>query len=366
MTAPDGHKATILRGRDLHVHFRQGAMARTVLPFTARQFDGAIAMPNTQPVIATVGKARSYRGELSEIADGLRRDGAIEAFDLMMTLYLTDRTAPADIAEAASSDFVVAAKYYPSQGTTNSDEAASSVAALWKVFEAMEKEGLVLSVHGEDMAADVEVLDREARFIDRHLGRIVDAFPGLRIVFEHATTRAAVEFVRAAPDNVAATITPQHLLFTLDHLLGGLLDRDLFCKPVVKRRADRAALVEVAVSGDPKFFAGTDSAPHARAAKDCGCAGCFTAPIALELYAEAFDADAGLERPETRSAFQRFIAENGAAFYGFALTGRTVTLEKAAAPVPREVGLSNSTEAVTPLCGAFAEAEALVNWRMVD
>ena len=295
----------ITRPDDWHVHLRDGAMLARVLPHTARQFARAIVMPNLDPPVRSVADAHAYRARiLAALPAGLR-------FEPLMTLYLTSETTPDEIRRAAESEWVFGAKLYPKGATTHSEAGVDDLAALAPVLAAMERHDLPLLVHGESTAPDCDVFDREADFLERWLAPTVERFAGLRVVFEHITTAAAVAFVRGAPARVGATITPQHLLLNRNSIFEGGLRPHHYCLPVLKRERDRRALLEAATSGDPHFFLGTDSAPHARSAKEsaCGCAGIYSAPIALELYAEAFASVGALDRLEG------FASAFGADFY---------------------------------------------------
>jgi len=294
-------------------------------------------MPNLKPPVTTVAAAADYRARiLSALPAGSR-------FVPLMTLYLTDDTPAAEIARAKASGFVHACKYYPAGATTNSAAGVTNIDNAWPVFAAMERESVVLCVHGEVTDADIDVFDRERVFVERHLARIVAGFPALRIVFEHATTREAIEFVQAAGPNVAATLTPQHLLHSRNAMLAGFIRPHLFCLPILKRETHRQALVTAATSGDPKFFLGTDSAPHPRHAKEsaCGCAGCYSAPAALELYAEVFDAAGALGRLEGFASF------HGADFYGLPRNTDSITLRRENWQVPAQCALG--ADSVVPL-----------------
>jgi len=304
-------------------------------------------MTNLNPPLTTTKPALDYR---ARIVDALP---AGSRFEPLMTLYLTDETSAGEIARAKASGCVYAIKYYPAGATTNSQSGVTALARAYPALAAMEREGLVLAIHGEVTDADVDVFDRERVFVERELSKIVRDFPGLRIVLEHVTTRDAVAFVSDAPANVAATITPQHLLYSRNALFAGGLHPHLYCLPVLKREAHRRALVEAATSGKPKFFLGTDSAPHARGTKESSCcgAGCYSAPLALPLYAEAFEDAGALDRLEG------FASHNGAAFYGLPANVDHVTLERAAWRVPDELPFGDGT--IVPL-----RAGQQVRWRL--
>jgi dihydroorotase len=339
---------TLLRPDDFHVHLRDGAQMQAVVGATAQVFGRAIVMPNLKPPITTTAAAADYR---QRIRDALPPDSL---FEPLLTLYLTDNTSAAELDRAKSSGFVHAVKYYPAGATTNSESGVTSLARVHGALAAMERAGIVLSVHGEVTDADVDVFDRERVFVERELASIVRDFPGLRIVLEHVTTREGAEFVAAAPDNVAATITPQHLLYSRNALFAGGLHPHLYCLPVLKRETHRRALVTAATSGNPKFFLGTDSAPHARAVKEtaCGCAGCYSAPVALSLYAEAFEDAGALDRLEG------FASLHGAAFYGLAPNADSITLVRETSRVPDVLPFGDET--IVPL-----RAGTDLRWRLL-
>ena len=328
---------TLTRPDDWHVHLRDGAMMESVVGATARQFARAIVMPNLKPPVATVAQAEAYRDRIVEALP----KGA--AFEPLMTLYLTDNTAPAEIERAAKSGFVKGVKYYPAGATTNSDSGVTDLRKCDAVLEALAGAGMPLLVHGEVTDPDVDVFDREAVFLDRTLGALVKRFPALKIVVEHLTTHEAVAFVERAPANVAGTITAHHLLMNRNSLFAGGINPHHYCLPVLKREPHRRALVKAATCGNPKFFLGTDTAPHARAMKEscCGSAGLYTAHAALELYAEAFEAAGALDRLEA------FASHHGADFYGLPRNRGKVTLEKVEWEVPREYPFG--AETVVPM-----------------
>ena len=340
---------TLARPDDWHVHLRDGPALAAVVGATARAFGRAIVMPNLRPPVTTVAAAAAYRARiLAALPPGA-------AFEPLMTLYLTDRTAADEIVRARASGFVQAVKYYPAGATTNSDSGVTALAHAYPALAAMERQGLVLSVHGEVTDPDVDVFDRERVFVERHLAALVRDFPALRIVVEHITTREAAAFVRAAPATVAATITPQHLLYSRNALFAGGLRPHNYCLPVLKREAHRVALIAAATSGDPKFFLGTDSAPHARGVKESACcgAGCYTAPIALPLYAEVFEDAGALDRLEG------FASRHGAAFYGLPQGTGSVTLVREAWNVPADYPFG--AERLVPL-----RAGETLRWRVAD
>ena len=337
---------TITTPDDWHLHLRDGAVLASVLPHSAAQFARAIVMPNLRPPVTTVALARAYRDRI------LAALPAGAAFEPLMTLYLTDNTSAAEVRAARASGFVHAAKLYPAGATTNADAGVTDLARMTPTLEAMAECGLPLLVHGEVTDPRVDPFDREAVFIERVLAPLLVRLPTLKVVFEHATTKDAVEFVRAAPTSVGATITAHHLLLDRADLFRGGLRPHYYCLPVLKRAHHRDALIEAATSGDPKFFLGTDSAPHARADKEsgCGCAGIYTAHAALELYAEVFDAAGRLDRLEA------FASHHGADFYGLPRNAGTVTLGRGEHPVPTTYPLGDG--AVVPL-----RAGASLRWR---
>ena len=315
---------TITRPDDWHLHLRDGPHLAAVLPDTTARFARAIVMPNLKPPVTTVVRALAYRDRiLAALPPGT-------AFEPLMTLYLTDQTSPAEIHAAKASGLILAVKLYPAGATTHSDAGVTDLRRCGPVLVAMQDCGLPLLVHAEVTDPTVDVFDREAVFIERHLTWLVEAFPRLRVVLEHVTTRAGVEFVRAAPATVAATVTPHHLLYSRNALFAGGLRPHFYCLPVLKRESHRVALLEAATSGSPKFFLGTDSAPHARGAKEsaCGCAGIYSAHAALELYAEAFEAAGALARLEG------FASLYGPDFYGLPRNTGRVTLVRESWQVP--------------------------------
>jgi dihydroorotase len=316
---------TIRRPDDWHVHLRDGDMLRTVAPYTARQFARAIVMPNLVPPITTVDAAAAYCERIFAAAG--------QGFTPLMTCYLTDETSPDEVERGFKDSVWIAAKLYPAGATTNSASGVTDFRRIYPVFERMERIGMVLCVHGEVTDPDVDVFDREAVFIERVLSTAVKDFPRLKIVLEHVTTADAVDFVLAAGPHVAATVTPQHLIINRNAIFAGGLRPHAYCLPVAKREKHRLAVRKAAVSGDPKFFLGTDSAPHSREAKEsaCGCAGIFNAPFALESYATVFEEEGALDR------FEAFASINGARFYGLAVNEETATLEKSETTVPDEV-----------------------------
>ena len=326
------NELTITRPDDWHLHVRDGEALKAVLPATARQFARAIIMPNLKPPIRTVEDARGYRERI------LAALPAGSGFEPLMTLYLTDNTSPDDIRDAAASGFVKALKYYPAGATTNSDFGVTDIRKCDAVFEAMQNAGLPLLLHGEVADTEIDIFDREKVFIEKHLVSLVSRFPTLRIVLEHITTANAARFVLDAGTNVAATITPQHLLYSRNAIFKGGLRPHFFCLPVLKREEHRLALLKVATSGNPRFFLGTDSAPHARSTKEAACcgAGCYTALHALELYAEAFESVGALDKLEAFASF------HGADFYRLPRNKGSITLKKENWIVPDEVAFPGS------------------------
>jgi dihydroorotase len=342
-------RVTITRPDDWHLHLRDGVALAAVVSATARVFGRAIVMPNLRPPVTTVARAAAYRDRIMAACAA----SGVEDFTPLMTLYLTDNTSAEEARRAKASAFVHAFKYYPAGATTNADAGVTRLERAYPALAAMESEDVVLCVHGEATDADIDTFDRERVFVDRSLAKIVRDFPALRIVVEHVTTREAVQFVTAAGPRVAATITPQHLLYSRNALFAGGLRPHLYCLPVLKRESHRQALVAAATSGNPKFFLGTDSAPHARDTKEhaCGCAGCYSAPVALPLYAEAFEDAGALDRLE---GFASFF---GADFYGLPRNVDRVTLVREDCAVPAELPFGDGT--IVPL-----RAGERVRWRV--
>jgi dihydroorotase len=309
---------TLKRPDDWHVHLRDGAALAAVVGFTAERFGRAIVMPNLKPAVATAAMARAYRERIMAALPPRA------SFEPLLTLYLTNATTPQEIDRAQATGFIHGVKLYPAGATTHSDAGVSDIAKVYAVLGRMEEIGMPLLVHGETPHPDVDVFDRESHFIDSVLLPLVDRFPRLRVVFEHITTARAVEFVSNARPGVGATITPQHLLHNRNAIFSGGIRPHYYCLPILKRERDRQALLGAATSGNPRFFLGTDSAPHERAAKEnaCGCAGMFTAHAAIELYAEAFESAGRLDRLEP------FASHFGADFYGLPRHDDTITLLK--------------------------------------
>lgn len=340
---------TIPRPDDWHVHLRDGEALRAVLPFTAARFARAIVMPNLTPPVTTTEQALAYRRRiLQALPAGMK-------FEPLMTLYLTDHTDPAEVERAKASGHVRGCKLYPAGATTHSQAGVTDVRRIAPVLARMSELGMVLQVHGEVTDPDVDVFDREARFIDAVLAPIAEQVSGLRIVFEHITTRAAVQFVLDARPGVGATITPQHLLLNRNALFTGGLRPHHYCLPVLKTELDRRALLEVVASGDKRFFLGTDSAPHARLAKEAarGCAGIFSAHAGIELYAQAFEAAGALER------LAGFASQFGADFYGLPRNEEQVTLVKQPWEVPAHYPFGS--EELVPL-----RAGERIPWRLKE
>ncbi len=329
-------RLTITRPDDWHLHLRDGEALRAVLPHSARQFARAIIMPNLRPPVTTVAAAAEYRQRILTVLP------AGSGFEPLMTLYLTDNTPADEIRRAADSGFVKAVKLYPAGATTNSDAGVTDLAKCDAALAEMEKLGMPLLVHGEVTDPAIDIFDRENVFIEAVLKPLLASRPGLRVVFEHITTKDAAEFVASAGDNVAATITAHHLLYNRNAIFAGGVRPHYYCLPVLKREMHRAALVCAATSGSPKYFLGTDSAPHARHTKEasCGCAGCYTALAALELYAEAFEMAGALDRLEAFASF------NGPDFYRLPRNSGIVTLEKRAWTVPEALAYAAEDELV--------------------
>jgi dihydroorotase len=326
-------RITLLRPDDWHVHLRDGDLMKSVVGATARQFGRAIVMPNLRPPVTTVAQAEAYRGRI------LAALPAGSAFEPLMTLYLTDNTPPAEIAKAKASGFVKAVKYYPAGATTNSDSGVTDIRRCDAVLEAMAQAGMPLLLHGEVTDPEVDVFDREKAFIDTVLAPLERRFPRLRMVLEHITTSEAALFVSSAPANVAATITAHHLLMNRNAIFAGGIRPHHYCLPVLKREQHRLALVKAATSGNPRFFLGTDTAPHAKGAKEscCGPAGIYTAHAAMELYCEVFEREGALDRLEG------FASRFGPDFYGLPRNTGTVTLEKEPWEVPADYPFGDAT-----------------------
>lgn len=322
---------TITRPDDWHLHLRDGDALESVLPDTAKQFARAIVMPNLRPPVTNTEMAQAYRQRILDVLPtGL-------SFEPLMTLYLTDKTTAEDILTAKASGIVHGVKLYPAGATTNSDSGVTNLGHCVQALETMEKYGMPLLVHAEVTDADVDVFDREHVFIERNMIPLLERFPALRVVFEHITTKDAADFVTAAPAHIGATITAHHLLMNRNAMFSGGIRPHHYCLPVLKREEHRLALVKAATSGNPKFFLGTDSAPHLKSAKEaaCGCAGMYTAHAALELYVEAFEAANALDKLEAFASFY------GADFYGLARNTDKVTLLKKAWKVPESIRMAD-------------------------
>ncbi len=322
---------TIRRPDDWHLHLRDGEMLAAVAPYSARQFARAIIMPNLTPPVTTVAAAAAYRERIGAAAG--------PGFTPLMTCYLTDQASPDELERGHSEDVWIAAKLYPAGATTNSASGVTDVRNIHPALERMQRIGMPLLVHGEVTDPQIDIFDREAVFIDRVLTRLLADFPELKVVFEHITTAEAAQFVRDASERVGATITPQHLIINRNAIFAGGLRPHAYCLPVAKREKHRLAVRAAAVSGSPKFFLGTDSAPHLREAKEsgCGCAGIFNAPHALESYATVFDEEGALDRLEA------FASENGPRFYGLPLNEDRVTLERAEVEVAATIPAAGSS-----------------------
>lgn len=338
---------TLTRPDDWHVHLRDGDILNAVLPATARQFARAIVMPNLSPPVTNTALALAYRERIL-VARG------DSGFEPLMTLYLTDLTGPEEIVRAKAAG-IVACKLYPAGATTNSAAGVTDVKRLYPVFAAMAEQGLLLLVHGEITDPETDIFDREKAFIDRVMAPIRQAFPQLSIVFEHITTAEAVDFVRDCSERVGATITPQHLLFNRNDMLVGGIRPHYYCLPILKRRSHQEALQQAAVSGDSRFFLGTDSAPHVSHLKEsaCGCAGCYSAWSAIEFYAEAFERLGALDKLEAFASF------HGADFYGLPRNQDRITLIREPWDLPARLPLGTSE--IVPL-----GAGSRLNWRLVE
>lgn len=342
-------RLTLTRPDDWHVHVRDGDVLGAVVPDTARRFARAIIMPNLQPPVTTTAQACAYRDRIrAAVPAGID-------FDPLMTLYLTDDTVPEEMIRARDSGVVQAVKLYPAGATTHADAGVTDLAHTYPVLEAMQAVGLPLLVHGEVTDTGVDIFDRERVFLERHLAPLLARFPGLKVVVEHITTREAVAFVRAAGPQVGATLTAHHLLYNRNALLAGGIHPHYYCLPVLKREAHRQALLEAATGGERQFFLGTDSAPHTRSAKEsaCGCAGIYSAHVAIELYAAIFETADALDRLEG------FASHHGADFYGLARNTTILTLEKTDWRVPEYLPLGADT--LVPLC-----AGERIAWRLTE
>lgn len=345
---------TITQPDDWHIHLRDtndaGNALATTVPHVAAQFARAIVMPNLVPPVITTAQAAKYRARiLAHVPDGV-------SFEPLMTLYLTDNTPPDEVIKAKASGFVKGVKLYPAGATTNSDAGLTDIKKATDTLAAMQEVGLPLLIHGEVTHSDVDIFDREKRFLDDRLAKLVADFPKLPVIVEHITTADAADFVLAAGAQVAATITPQHLMYNRNHMLVGGIKPHFYCLPILKRKSHQERLLEVATSGNTKFFLGTDSAPHAQHTKEaaCGCAGCYSAPIALPLYAQIFDDAGALDKLEG------FASHFGADFYGLPRNQNTVTLVKKPLDVPASYPYLGGKNLV-PLM-----ARQQLNWQMAD
>ena len=335
-------RITIIKPDDWHLHLRDGDALEAVIGHTARQFARAIVMPNLKPPVTTVALAQAYHGRIQQ---AMHKAGiAADTFTPLMTLYLTDNTSPDEIVRAKETGAAVAVKLYPAGATTNSDAGATDLLGRCaKVLETMERVGLPLLVHGEVTDPAVDVFDREALFIDRVMIPLRRAFPALRVVFEHLTTKDGVDYVKDAEGPVAATLTPQHMLYNRNAIFQGGVRPHYYCLPILKREVHRKALLDAATSDSPRFFLGTDSAPHSKGLKEnaCGCAGCYTALHAMELYATAFDQAGKLDRLEA------FASLRGPDFYGLPRNTETISLQRGAFVIPNELAFGQET--IVPL-----------------
>jgi dihydroorotase len=328
---------TITRPDDMHLHLRDGKALTSIVGASSMQFQRAIVMPNLKPPVTSVDMAHDYR---QRILLGLSEDSS---FEPLMTLYLTDNTSVEEVEKVAESDYVHAIKYYPAGATTNSESGVTNIENVYSVLEAMTEKDIPLLMHGEVADADVDIFDKELVFIETVLLPLTERFPGLRIVFEHITTGTAVEAIMDGPGTLAATITPHHLLYNRNSIFEGGIRPHYYCLPVLKRERSRLSLLEAATSGHPRFFLGTDSAPHAMSQKEssCGCAGIYSAPAAIEIYAEIFDEYGQLDQLEAFASF------NGADFYGLPRNTSTITLKKQEWQIPDSLPFAD--EEIVPL-----------------
>jgi dihydroorotase len=342
-------KITLIQPDDWHLHLRDNQALKTTVPAAARGFGRGIIMPNLTPPVTNVNRASDYRERIL----AQRPEGS--DWQPLMVLYLTDNTSPDDIIAAANSGFIYGCKYYPAGATTNSDSGVTNLNNMDAVFETMQEVGMVLQMHGEVTTPDIDIFDREAVFIEHHLRPLVAKFPRLKMVMEHITTKQGAEFVLSAGNNVAASITPQHLLHNRNDMLVGGIRPHLFCLPILKRDIHQQALIRVATSGSHKVFLGTDSAPHAQGDKEsaCGCAGCFSHHAAIELYAEVFEQAGALDKLEA------FASTNGPDFYGLPYNPVTIELKKQPWQLPDSVPFEDTQ--VIPL-----GAGTTLNWKLVE
>lgn len=347
---PPKRTITLRAPDDCHLHLRDESMLELIVKHTAREFQRAVVMPNLKTPITTVARARKYQKRIQAAV------GDRYSFEPLMTLYLTDNTKKEDIIEAAECNWLVGAKLYPAGATTNSSSGVTRIVDLMPILEKMAETGLILQVHGEVTDPHIDIFDREAVFIEQILLPIVHELPDLKIVLEHVTTQQGVDFVRSSGDNIAGSLTPQHLLFNRNDIFRGGIRPHHYCLPVLKRETHRAALADAATSGSNKFFLGTDSAPHTQNAKEnaCGCAGCYTAHAAMPMYARLF------EQYEALDKLEQFASTAGARFYGLPLNQNTITLGKECWQVPDYYSISNG-ETLVPL---FAGEE--MDWMVVS
>ncbi|MEH6638410.1 MAG: dihydroorotase [Porticoccaceae bacterium] len=345
----DSSSLTLTRPDDWHLHLRDDAALQHTVPNAARQFGRGIVMPNLATPVATTEQALSYRERI------LAQRPTQSSWQPLMTLYLTDNTSAAELKTAKDSGLIHGIKYYPAGATTNSDAGVTKLEGVYHLLEQLQSLGLPLLVHGEVTDSDVDIFDREAVFIDRHLAPLARAFPELAVVMEHITTREGADFVRESPAHIAATITPQHLLYNRNHLLVGGIRPHLYCLPILKRDIHQQALLQVATSGNPSFFLGTDSAPHPRSSKEsaCGCAGCYSHHAAMELYAEAFEREGALDKLEG------FASHHGADFYGLPYNDSTITLVRESWQAPHSIAFGDTE--LSPLA-----AGDTLQWKMLE
>lgn len=338
---------TLTKPDDWHLHLRDGEALKTTVAAASRGFNRGIVMPNLAPPVTTVDRAIEYRERIL----AARPEGS--HWEPLMVLYLTDNTKVKEIEKAKESGIIYGCKYYPAGATTNSDSGVTNLSNIIKTLDAMESLGMVLQLHGEVTTTDIDIFDREAVFIERHLASIVENYPKLKIVLEHITTKQGAEFVAQAPDNIAATITPQHLMYNRNDMLVGGIRPHLYCLPILKRNIHQQALLDAATSGSKKFFLGTDSAPHIMETKEtsCGCAGCFSHHAAIELYASVFENAAALDKLEAFASF------NGPDFYGLPRNEEKITLNKEDWVLPKTLPMAGSS--VVPLA-----AGETIHWKM--
>ena len=343
------NKITITKPDDWHLHLRAGGELKSVVNLTAKQMKRAIIMPNLTPPITNVEMAEKYRSEIKSASDSKL------GFEPLMTIYLTDKTDPEEISKAKASGVIYGAKLYPAGATTNSESGVTDIKNIYPVLERMEKENLILQVHGEVVDSEIDIFDREAVFIDRVLEKVTQDFPELKIVFEHITTKDAVDYVSSKNNNIAATITAHHLFSNRNDMLVGGIKPHYYCLPILKRKKPhQEALIEAVTSGNSKFFLGTDSAPHAKKEKEssCGCAGVLSSLCAIELYAEVFEAQNALQRLEN------FASISGPNFYGLKPNQETITLEKITWKIPNKLPYPGG-EIIPFMAGRE------INWKLV-